>query len=257
MSAVRMRIVTMICLATVLVLTQGAAATGEEFKVDEHTTLLCHFNGDLSDEAGMVKVTLQGAESPTFVPGKFDKGISLGKTYLTVESRQTFNQPEGTIEMWVKPHWDVSVPGKYQYLSFFICGPYWLDCTLSAADGSPIGMRWFSDGRGGPSYLAYESTDWPSDKWRYLAATWKDEGEGKSVLEFYMDGKLMLKSDKATIPEPDKTVRIGQIGRAPGVEVKDHKLEVVFDELRISSTRRTAAEIKKSYEMGSDGVKTE
>ena len=255
--AIRMRMAMMIYLVTILVLTQGKVATGEEFKVDGHTTLLCHFNDNLNDEAGGVKVILQWGDSPTFVPGKFDKGISLGKTYLSLESWQTFNQKEGTIEMWGKPHWDVGgVPRKYHYLGFFICEPYWLDCVLSPSDSSPMGMGWFSDGRGGPSYLTHESTDWPSDEWRYLAATWKDGGEGNSILEFYINGKLIRKSDKATIPEPDKTIRIGHISRAPEIEAKDHKLEVVFDELRISNIRRTAAEIEKSYGIGS-GIKIE
>lgn len=235
----------MICLVMVLVLTFGSVGNGGEFKSDGSTTLLCHFNGNLDDVAGNVEVKFVG-ESPVFVPGKFDKGISLGKTHLVVESRDVFNQKEGTVEMWVKPHWDdTEEPDKYNnQIRFFDSHPYWLDCVER-----PIRVRWFSDGGVGVppgSYLSTDDITWSSDEWRYLAATWKDNGEKQGILELYMNGELMLKSDNATIPNPGQTIRICQRQEA------DSTLEVIFDEMRISNVRRTADEIKAVYEMGKD-----
>lgn len=242
-------------LVTVLVLTIGSVVTGEEFKVDGYTTLLCHFNGNLKNEAGGVEVNLVVSiedGGSHFVPGKFAQGVFLGKRYLSLKLWEVFNQAEGTIEMWLKPHWDVDEPDKYNNnMGFFTSGLFSLDCI----GGPPLTVRWFSDGGVSippGSYLVAEDIKWHSDEWRYIAATWQDKGEKQSILELYINGELMLKSDNATIPKPsqDWMIQIGRILRHPESKSQDSKLEVVFDEIRISSIRRTPDEMKASYKIG-------
>lgn len=171
---------------------------------------------------------------------------------------ETIQLQEGTVEFWVRPHWDTvtraSGPRGSLEHTFFNLGPIRPDylylsnhssLTIShSASGNLESI--ISNSAYEPRHLRADIRDWRKGHWHHVALQWKLDDGGKTSMAIYIDGKLSsdrcegnanhpndqpLKMKQSTLP-----IQIGSMntGYRPA--------DADFDELRISSIRRYSGE---------------
>jgi len=166
----------------------------------------------------------------------------------------TIQFSEGTIEFWIKPHWDAvtraSGPRGSLEHTFFNLGPIRPDhpflsnydsLTIShSASGYLEGI--ISNSKYEPRHAQASVRDWRKGQWHHAALQWKLDDGGKTAMAIYIDGKLAsdqcvgnpnhpndqpLEMKPLTLP-----IQIGSMNT--GFRPADADI----DELRISSIRR-------------------
>lgn len=222
----------------VLLLAFGSVAplAAQEFTPDANTLLLLHGNGTLAGAAGEVPTTSTGV---TFTTGVFAQAPDLTPgAQLHYQSAGNISAAAGTIEFWLQPHWNGNDGLGHVALAWGTWGG-----VLVVKDGANnlrlMINRWSDHGlpeRG----AAFNIGGWVAGQWHHCAFTWDS-----AVVRCYTDG--VLRSEEAvgyTLPWPgNATFQVGAEGTAD-------QLNGALDEVRISSTARTAAEIEAAFLAG-------
>lgn len=211
-----------------------AGAPTQPFEADEHTTLLCHFDGPESvvDPAWINAGHGRLEGEPTFVEGRFGKGLLLAdKTHVRFPGTPgTLPVGQGTFECYLKPR---ETWAGYATL-LLGGGTFWdrwgvnqFDIRFKGSDMLVVGIK----GRENGLQVKAELPDWPTDIWRHVAICW-DLPEGRAAV--YIDGELAGETDGDAVTMKPGTKGFGlnaTSGRPP--------LNAVIDELRISNVWRT------------------
>jgi hypothetical protein len=187
--------------------------------------------------------------------------------FLSSFNPETIQLQEGTVEFWVRPHWDTvtraSGPRGSLEHTFFNLGPIrpehlylsnYSSLTIShSASGNLESI--ISNSAYEPRHVRAGIRDWRKEHWHHVALQWKLDDGGKTSMAIYVDGKLSsdvcegnanhpndepLKMKQSTLP-----IQIGSMntGYRPA--------DADFDELRISSIRRYSQSFKteKRFEL--------
>ncbi|MBN1641223.1 MAG: 6-bladed beta-propeller [Anaerolineae bacterium] len=199
----------------------GEAYTyGGPYGLDEHTTLLLHFDGDYGGVEGEVGT----AAGTSFAQGHDGQGVLVDEDdTLTYAMAGNLDPAAGTIEFWVRPNHDDDVGQIHVYFEF---------------DESDNGIQIVKHGGGNLHFLMRTPTnladifalagDWRAGEWHHVAATWQG-----SDMALYVDGLLRASSDAASPPETLASIlNIGSSSRG------DWQADAVIDELRISDVPR-------------------
>jgi hypothetical protein len=170
----------------------------------------------------------------------------------------TIQLSEGTIEFWVRPHWDViprsSGPRGSLEHTFFNLGPIRPDhpflsnydsLTIShAANGSLDCI--IANSQYSPRNLSANIHNWRKEQWHHVALQWKLDDGGKTAMAVYIDGQLASDHCEGNPNHPNDqplemkplTLPI-QIG---SMNTGFRPANADIDELRISSIRRYSRE---------------
>lgn len=190
-----------------------------------------------------------------YVPGVSGQALARPVFFPTVNPR-TIHLDEGTIEFWVRPHWNVVVrsagPAGWLEHTFLNLGPLRPDYpALSNHDSLTLSLSCGGDLTAILSNQNYESRNlrasletWRAGQWHHVAFQWKLNDGGKTSMALYLDGRLASNRCTAGGKEPRPgalrmkelkfPLQLGSMntGFAPA--------DADFDELRISSVRRYA-----------------
>lgn len=191
------------------------------YSQDLHSTLLLHFDGNHTGADGETGA----AYGTTFVTGKYSNAVKIDSNdYLTYSSAGNINRTQGAIEFWVRTHWNGN---DYQSYTFFEIGDSWFNRMRIVKDGinNLRFMVWDSATEYG---VAYNISDWQSESWHHVAATWSGHN-----IALYIDGVLRDSSSSANVPD----VLSGSfyIGSTTG---GNEQANADFDEFRISDIPR-------------------
>jgi len=167
---------------------------------------------------------------------------------------ETINLQEGTVEFWVRPHWDTvtraSGPlGSLEH-TFFNLGPIRPD-HLYLSNHSSLTISHSASGNleSVISNSAYEPRNasasirgWRKGQWHHVALQWKLDDGGKTSMAIYIDGKLAsdrcVGSDNHPNDQPLKMKQLKLPVQIGSMNTGYRPADADFDELRISSSRR-------------------
>ncbi len=221
-----------LCLA--MLATTGLA---QEHTPDAATLLLLHGNGSLAGAAGEVPVAASGT---SFATGVFGQGIQLPTgCQLTYAAANNITATQGTVEFWLRPNWNGNDGQDHLVLTWGTWGG-----ILTGKDG---GNFWrIIVNRYGPDGTTERGTglpvggEWLANQWHHCAFTWN-----ANAVQAYVDGEIRAEGTVGfTLPAiAGTTFQIGGEGT-------NASLNGTLDEVRISSSVRTAAEIFESYARG-------
>lgn len=220
-----------------------------EFRNDGNTLLLCHFNGNYICADGE-----EGNYSETsFSSGKFNQGVLVNDTdTLTYYTASNFDRNQGTIEFWVKPLDDVSSGSFY---IVHVGNDILSDSNelLIYIDSYAIWFEIYDEEYGVtgiPSQITHDISYWQTENWYHIAAVWDlngDVGNGKHmdlfVNAFNNSNNYNIQSEIPYTSTSDKLF----IGSG---KWESNQVNAIIDELRISSSARSASEINQSYQSG-------
>lgn len=176
-----------------IVVSACAANILEELGAD----FIAHFDSTIKvDRPSNVKFKHTGGRIIT--DGISGKALSLsGGQYLTVPTQDIVNGFEGTVTLWVRPHWLSDSPGSHAFVSFRWASPKPAYFALSRG-------WWESYGGTGLTYFIgnnEEATNtvrkiyYNPGKWVHLACTWKTGSNGYTKL--YVNGYMVERRDPA------------------------------------------------------------
>ncbi len=224
--------------AIMFALAVGAScALAQEFTADAHTLLLLHGNGSLVGAGG---------ETPTFAAGHgytlgiFGQGIDLpAGAQLRYAAAGNLQAAAGTVEFWLRPHWQGNDGQGHLALSWGTWGG-----LLVGKDGGNywriILNRYGDHGLPERGAGTNVSDQFVAGLWHHCAFTWDDD-----ALQVYVDGELKAEAAVGFAP-PAITAGEFQISGEGTAEY----LDAVIDELRISDIVRTSTEIEDAYLRG-------
>lgn len=212
-------------------------AVAQEFTPDAHTLLLLHGNGNLLGAAGESPASASGVG---YTDGVFGQAIDLQNgSQLRYAAAGNLAMAAGTVEFWLKPHWDGNDGQTYLMLTWGTWGGLLL--AKDGADNLRIMInRWSDHGlpeRGASCNVAGE---WSAEQWHHCAFTW--DGDFARV---YIDGVMRGEEGVGYTPPA-----IGDTQFQIGGEGADGSLLGAIDEWRISSVVRSAAEIEAAFLAG-------
>lgn len=167
---------------------------------------------------------------------------------------ETIQLQEGTIEFWIKPHWDVvtraSGPRGSLEHTFFNLGPVRPDhlylsnhssLTISHSASGHLESI-ISNSAYEPRHASANIRDWRKGQWHHVALQWKLDDESKTSMSIYIDGKLSSDGCKGNSNHPnDQPLKMKQIKfpiQIGSMNTGYRPADADFDELRISSIRR-------------------
>jgi len=212
------------------------AASAKELGSDSNTLLLLHFNNSLKGVAGEMPSQSPGV---SFTPGLFGAGVLIDShDQLAYSTSGNFNRTTGTVEFWLKPRWDGN---DYSYHKLFILGVVW-EPTLVITKDSANNLRFIIGHDDSEAYQAINVGHWAANEWHHIAITWAVPGQMKTYLDgFESISHPALNQDLINSLPPTLSL---------GVRDESDQATAVYDELRISSVARTAAEIGQSFSAG-------
>ena len=192
----------------------------ERFDLDEHTLLLCHFDGSLTCETGE---TGTGA-GVTFSDGRFGKGVLITSTAtLPFPTAGNVITAQGTIEFWVQPGWS---GGDEKDYAFAETSGGWPNRLRIAKDGAN-NLRFLAWDGASEYSLDYSVATWESGEWHHVAAVWN--GDHMWLL---VDGETV--ADDLSLP-PETLGGTLYVGSNYGAM---QQANGVIDQLRISDVPR-------------------
>ncbi|HIE51516.1 MAG TPA: hypothetical protein EYP85_07125 [Armatimonadetes bacterium] len=182
-------------------------------------------------------------------------GLALARpAFFSSFNPRTIQLSEGTVEFWVKPHWDVvpRPPGPRGWLehTFFNLGPIRPDHPyLSNRDSLTIFHSAGGYLSGIISNSNYEARtvqadirDWRKGQWHHVALQWKLDDGGKTAMALFIDGKLAsdrcLGSAKSPNTQPLQVKPLPLPIQIGSMNTGFRPAEADLDELRLSSIRR-------------------
>ena len=193
------------------------------------------------------------ASEDLYVPGVDGQALAM-PAFFSSSDPPTIQLPEGTVEFWIKPRWDVvpraSGPRGSLEHTFFNLGPIRPDypylsnhssMTMShSADGSLSCI--ISNSSYEPRNVRAGIHDWRKGQWHHVALQWKLDDGGRTSMALYIDGKLA--SDRCSGSEKNPNDRPLKM-RPTSLPIQIGSMNTGFrpadadiDELRISSVRR-------------------
>ncbi len=201
--------------------------------------------------------------TPTYVTGKLGQALQVGQSDVPIYSFSDgvgFSPSAGTIEAWVQPtDWNTGT-GYWEILS---------GVDENGADtyefrrgkDSNIDVLQFIAYRSDGRYQAWrtqQSFTWTDGTWYHLAVTWSADqspvvyvnGQPYQLIAAYGETTWTIKG------YTDGENYLGQRGNAYVREnhIYNHAGRAAYDEMRVSSRVRTAAEIAASYNAGAGRV---
>ena len=215
----------------------AAAGLAQEHVPDGNTLLLLHFNGSLTGAAGEAPVVSAGT---SFTSGIFGQGVQLPPgCQLTYAAANNLAAAQGTLEFWVRPNWNGNDGQPHLVLTWGTWGG-----ILAGKDGGNywriIVNRWGPNGTPERGTGIPVGDAWLANQWHHCAFTWN-----ANVVQAYVDGVLRAEENVGfNLPA------IGNTTFQIGGEGTSASLNGTLDELRISSSVRTATEIFESYARG-------
>lgn len=199
---------------------------------------------------------------PDYTTGKIGKSIPVTNREITsIDADSAFSPTEGTIEMWFRPNytWTNSTSGYWEFLNV-------VDSDTNASGRQVLEVRRGKDTINDTlQFVAYGPTGstqvwsaninsavtWKSGTWYNLAVTWSADQAPK----FYLNGVEYQTEPPYSASTWDMrdhigtTVYLGQRGDMFG----SYSLRGAFDEVRISSSMKTANELFSAYNQVSGG----
>jgi hypothetical protein len=166
----------------------------------------------------------------------------------------TIQLKEGTIEFWVRPHWNTftraSGPRGSLEHTFFNLGPIRPDypylsnhssLTIShSANGNLESI--ISNSAYEPRHASANIRDWKKGHWHHVALQWKLDDGGRTSMAIYIDGKLSSDGCEGNTNHPnDQPLKMKQLKfpiQIGSMNTGFRPADADFDELRISSIRR-------------------
>lgn len=164
-----------------------------------------------------------------------EQAAGVGAT-LQYSAASLISAAEGTVEMWVRPHFDCNPPVAPDDPAR---GRYNRDLFLISAGATRVGFYWNVDDRGMRLYLKSETGEFPAivggpapmrqGEWHHVAFSWGDR------LRVYVDGRLTAEADyQGLLPADYEQARIELGGAVSQFDV---------DEIRISDVARDLTEV--------------
>ncbi|HIE28050.1 TPA: LamG domain-containing protein, partial [Candidatus Poribacteria bacterium] len=192
--------------------------------------------------------TITGAKR---VPGKFGKGISIGKKDEYVEIPDVLQQkanPAGTILFWFKPNWNGGDGQSYRLFDANTGAIYWL-IGQGKEGGTQVGNFgfWFEDA----ADADFQNWQTPAKdlisagKWHHVAATWDFD---KSEAKFYVNGKEISNvGGMGTFPPLNPKPKIG-FNVGTGYMAATNGADSVIDEFAIYNEALDEKAVKTEME---------
>ncbi len=215
----------------------AAASLAQEHTPDAATLLLLHCNGSLAGAAGESPVAATGT---SYTSGMFGQGVLLPTgCQLTYAAANNIVAAQGTLEFWLRPNWNGNDGQDHLAVTWGTWGG-----ILAGKDGGNywriIVNRYGPDGTSERGAGLPVGGDWLANQWHHCAFTWN-----ATRVQAYVDGVLRAEGDVGfNLPAiASTTFQIGGEGTSAS-------LNGTLDEVRISSTVRTAAEVLESYARG-------
>lgn len=157
-------------------------------------------------------------------------GASLGDpSCLEYETAGRLSPEKGTIEFWYKP--SVILVENRNWLTFFKSGNFWL-----RGDPGQGGHAWMAlDIDGKRFHIKFPQEFYESDwGWHHLAMTYDFSDPAHGVVEFFIDGELISRTDSL-----DATgLKLGETFRIGGSDEPNFLTNGFYDEFRISDVVR-------------------
>ena len=206
---------------------------------DAHTTLLLHFDDNLTGAQGEAPIQNAGV---TYTNGVAGRAAVFGAgNLLRYTAANNLNPTVGTLEFWIQPQWNGSDGQTHNVLKFGNNG----GGMLFAKDGANNLRSIFNQyGAGGQPEkgVAVNIGNWQAGQWHHVAYTWASAARS---LELYVDGSRVAQySFTGSLPNvSDAAFQIGADGSG-------NYANAALDELKISDTVRSAAEIAADYTDG-------
>lgn len=222
--------------AACLLVAVAAPALAQEFTPDAHTLLLLHANGTTTGAAGETPTSSTGV---AYATGIFGQALNLPTgARLQYAAAGNLNAAAGTIEFWLKPHWNGNDNQTYVVLAWGT----WSGIMVVKDGANNLRLminRWGGGGlpeRG----AAFNVGGWTAEQWHHCAFTWDSAN-----VRCYTDGELRAgEAVGFTPPSPgNATFQVSGEGTA-------QTLNGALDEFRICDTARTAAEVQADYLAG-------
>lgn len=227
-----------------------------ELPFDSSTSFLCHFNGGLACQAGGNGNPVAN-DSLSFQAGNLSQGLYVNETgLLKYQTSGNFDRNQGTIEFWIMPMQDVNT---YAHDSGYVF--YAGDNDNS--DINEMVLRLYN------GFIRFEITDnsenlyyarkdislWQTGSWHHVAAVWDLDSnvtDDDDMMSIYADGS---NQDFSYNPcylcdSPISYLQTSSIFSIGSNKRNSSQANATIDELRISSSVRSASEINQSYQAG-------
>jgi Concanavalin A-like lectin/glucanases superfamily len=198
--------------------------------------LLLHFDGDLTGAGGEVPTQATGV---TFDGGVVGQGVVVDDSDVLAYAAPALNPAAGTIELWVKPHWN-GVDGQGRM--FFSVGQNPQGPDLIVQKDGADNLVFIIGLPDSEAFQAYHLGGWQAGQWHHVAVTWSIPGD----MTTYVDGVARVSHPSANadlISGAPGSVFVGNLGGSQDVDG-------VIDEVRVSGFARSAADIAASFLAG-------
>ena len=136
-----------------------------------------------------------------FAPGRNGEALELGGP-CRFATPGNFSPREGTLALWVQPHWDGNDPGTHYLFCLYgepgVPESYAMSRFSLYCGGRKITFAVFDSAKTTRGIEA-PITAWQKGEWHHIAATWAGIGDAKAVLTLYLDGKKVARDDQYQI----------------------------------------------------------
>jgi len=203
-----------------------------EFKMDNNTMLLYHFNqkgGDTLDSSNNHYNGLLGAGDEYVPQGKFGGAISFKEgSYGVNFSQEAISGEKGTIEMW------------FYVEKFASCQNVLLDFNRTEQNGFFLVaarkniILYYKKAKLGVPYIVVNK-DLEAKRWYHLALTWNNES---ARINLFLDGEKIGEAGHKFEPNGEAQPQMGSLGNLYGGSPNDYTHYGMIDEFRISNIER-------------------
>lgn len=161
-----------------------------------------------------------------------------------------FRREEGTVALWIRPHWDGDAAGPHQL--FCLYGQRDLEESWArnrwnlVCAGGNCTFSIYPEKPGKALHISAPIGDWLEGMWRQLAITWRNvnSGQADGEMRLYIDGKLVaqLSGKRIDVGPTHDAVAIGR-----DQDASPDYAQADVDELFVYSRALTEGEIAAAY----------
>lgn len=211
----------------------AAEAGAQRLAPDSNTLFFVSFDGSFLSAQGDLPLGVQPPTGVTLIPGLNSNAAAFAvNNLLQYTNRPSIFSTNGTLDFWMRPHWDGSSTSGREYFDY---------------RDANSGMRFLRDGATTMRLITYTflggyresgtgagTPQWKAGEWHHIAFTW-----ATNRLQFYTDGRLI--SENTVDPfVPRVTGTLIRLGSAGG----GNWLDSDMDEVHVSSSVRSRDEIQ-------------